>query len=206
MRIPCREKNAPKIPVPVRLVSQRMGPVPAHFGPTPRGHFGFRHCLRRSDRPNEPTLTSILRRGGPKRAVPPVYARKATQNNAWNSGGDLPIVGMPGLLKLAEWCRLRRETVKYMPSRGRATVDGAYDKWWDGVQPGLVNEDAVGPKVNPFKELLREAVRRGAGKEGWKSIRHRQPERCSRSSRDNGESGDLDLFSAPFNLMLVIFR
>ena len=32
-------------------------------------------------------------------------------------------------------------------------LDAAYDKWWDAVQPGLVNEDAVGPKVNPFKEL-----------------------------------------------------
>jgi hypothetical protein len=28
----------------------------------------------------------------------------------------------------------------------------AYDKWWDAVQPGKVNENAVGPKVNPFKE------------------------------------------------------
>jgi arylsulfatase len=28
----------------------------------------------------------------------------------------------------------------------------AYEKWWADVQPDLVNEDAVGPKVNPFKE------------------------------------------------------
>ncbi len=27
-----------------------------------------------------------------------------------------------------------------------------YDEWWDAVQPMLINEDAVGPKVNPFKE------------------------------------------------------
>ncbi len=32
-------------------------------------------------------------------------------------------------------------------------LDTAYDKWWDSVQPQLVNENAVGPKVNPFKEL-----------------------------------------------------
>jgi arylsulfatase len=32
-------------------------------------------------------------------------------------------------------------------------LDRAYDRWWDSVQPCLVNEDAVGPKVNPFKEL-----------------------------------------------------
>lgn len=31
-------------------------------------------------------------------------------------------------------------------------LSAAYDKWWDGVQPDLVNESAVGPKVNPFKE------------------------------------------------------
>lgn len=29
----------------------------------------------------------------------------------------------------------------------------AYDLWWRDVQPLLVNEDAVGPKQNPFKEL-----------------------------------------------------
>jgi arylsulfatase A-like enzyme len=28
----------------------------------------------------------------------------------------------------------------------------AYDRWWDDIQPDLVNENAVGPKVNPFKE------------------------------------------------------
>ncbi len=32
-------------------------------------------------------------------------------------------------------------------------LDTAYDKWWTAVQPGLVNEDAVGPEVNPLKEL-----------------------------------------------------
>lgn len=33
-----------------------------------------------------------------------------------------------------------------------AKLRAAYDKWWTDVQPLLVNEDAVGPKVNPFKE------------------------------------------------------
>jgi arylsulfatase len=35
-------------------------------------------------------------------------------------------------------------------------LDGAYDRWWDAVQAGLVNEGAVGPKVNPFKELYEQ--------------------------------------------------
>jgi len=28
----------------------------------------------------------------------------------------------------------------------------AYDQWWEEILPALENEDAVGPKVNPFKE------------------------------------------------------
>ena len=32
-------------------------------------------------------------------------------------------------------------------------LDAAYDKWWESLPPLLVNENAVGPKVNPFKEL-----------------------------------------------------
>lgn len=34
-----------------------------------------------------------------------------------------------------------------------AKLRAAYDKWWDETLPLMVNEDAVGPKVNPFKEL-----------------------------------------------------
>jgi arylsulfatase len=29
----------------------------------------------------------------------------------------------------------------------------AYDQWWSEILPALENEDAVGPKENPFKEL-----------------------------------------------------
>lgn len=29
----------------------------------------------------------------------------------------------------------------------------AYDKWWDDVQPLLVNEDVTAPTINPFQEL-----------------------------------------------------
>jgi arylsulfatase len=32
----------------------------------------------------------------------------------------------------------------------------AYDQWWEKIQPLLVNEDAVGPKVNSFKALYWE--------------------------------------------------
>ncbi|HUP87762.1 MAG TPA: arylsulfatase [Longimicrobiales bacterium] len=32
----------------------------------------------------------------------------------------------------------------------------AYDDWWQSVLPHLENEDAVGPKENPFKQIYRE--------------------------------------------------
>ncbi|HRI15433.1 MAG TPA: arylsulfatase [Verrucomicrobiota bacterium] len=32
-------------------------------------------------------------------------------------------------------------------------LSSQYDAWWNSVQPGLVNESAVGPAINPFKEL-----------------------------------------------------
>jgi hypothetical protein len=34
-----------------------------------------------------------------------------------------------------------------------AKLSAEYEQWWQSVQPQLVNEDAAGPKVNPFKEL-----------------------------------------------------
>ncbi len=37
-----------------------------------------------------------------------------------------------------------------------ARLDTAYDKWWASVVPMMVNEKAVGPKVNPFKKLFWE--------------------------------------------------
>ncbi|MCX7007868.1 MAG: arylsulfatase [Kiritimatiellaeota bacterium] len=34
-----------------------------------------------------------------------------------------------------------------------ASLRAAYDKWWNETLPLLVNENAVGPKINPMKEL-----------------------------------------------------
>ena len=34
-----------------------------------------------------------------------------------------------------------------------ATLRAAYEQWWNDVQPLLVNEDVVAPKMNPLKEL-----------------------------------------------------
>ena len=34
-----------------------------------------------------------------------------------------------------------------------AKLRAAYDRWWNDTLPQLENEDAIGPKINPFKEL-----------------------------------------------------
>jgi arylsulfatase A-like enzyme len=34
-----------------------------------------------------------------------------------------------------------------------ATLRATYDQWWTDVQPMLINENVVGPKMNPMKEL-----------------------------------------------------
>ena len=34
-----------------------------------------------------------------------------------------------------------------------AKLRAAYDRWWNEVQPLLVNENVVGPKMNPFKAM-----------------------------------------------------
>ncbi len=44
-----------------------------------------------------------------------------------------------------------------------AKLRAAYDKWWTDVQPLLVNEDAVGPKVNPYHELYWKQFGGGPG-------------------------------------------
>ena len=34
-----------------------------------------------------------------------------------------------------------------------ADLRRSYDHWWNEIQPDLINENAIGPKINPFKEL-----------------------------------------------------
>jgi arylsulfatase A-like enzyme len=49
-------------------------------------------------------------------------------------------------------------------------LTAAYDKWWADVQPMLVNETAVGPKVNPFKELYWKQFGGGPSEEDIKQM------------------------------------
>ena len=43
-------------------------------------------------------------------------------------------------------------------------LSGEYDKWWATLPPYLVNEDAVPPKENPFKELFWKQFGKPKGK------------------------------------------
>lgn len=44
-----------------------------------------------------------------------------------------------------------------------ARMEAEYDHWWESVQPQLVNENAVGPAVNPFKALYEQQFGAGQG-------------------------------------------
>lgn len=46
-----------------------------------------------------------------------------------------------------------------------ARLTAEFDRWWDSVQPQLVNEKAVGPEVNPFKKLYWEQFGKPPGLE-----------------------------------------
>jgi arylsulfatase len=39
----------------------------------------------------------------------------------------------------------------------------AYDEWWDSILPCLENEDAVGPKTNPYHDMYYKQFGRGEG-------------------------------------------
>lgn len=46
----------------------------------------------------------------------------------------------------------KTNVIERFPEAARE-LEAAYDAWWEELRPDLVNEDAVGPAVNPFKEL-----------------------------------------------------
>jgi arylsulfatase len=43
-------------------------------------------------------------------------------------------------------------------------LDAAYSNWWASLASGLINEKAVGPPVNPFKELYLKQFSETPGK------------------------------------------
>ena len=51
----------------------------------------------------------------------------------------------------------------------------AYDPWWESVQPMLINEKAVGPRLNPFKELF---WKRFGGQPSEEDLRLMDPKRA----------------------------
>jgi len=61
-----------------------------------------------------------------------------------------------------------------------ATLRAAYDRWWEEILPCLENENAVGPKVNPFKELY---WRQFGGGPDEALLRAMDPEQALRPTR-----------------------
>ncbi len=61
-------------------------------------------------------------------------------------------------------------------------LDHEYDRWWESVQPQLVNEDAVAPAENPFKTLFNQqfaAVKSPTDSEGTKKIATDSPKKAA---------------------------
>jgi arylsulfatase A-like enzyme len=58
------------------------------------------------------------------------------------------------------------EQKNVLPQHPEAFKDmkAAYDRWWQDIQPGLVNENADGPQFNPFHELYWKQFGGGPGK------------------------------------------
>lgn len=51
-------------------------------------------------------------------------------------------------------------------------LGNTYDQWWVSVQPQLVNENAVGPAMNPFKELYQKQFGVAPSPEEMKQMDH----------------------------------
>ena len=65
-----------------------------------------------------------------------------------------------------------------------ARLRAAYDEWWSEVLPRLENEDAIGPKINPFKALYWKQF--GGGPDEA-LLRQMDPDPANRS--ENGRPG-----------------
>ncbi|QDU86695.1 Arylsulfatase [Pirellulimonas nuda] len=63
-----------------------------------------------------------------------------------------------------------------------AELRAAYDQWWQDVQPLLVNEDVVAPKMNPLKELYWELF--GGGPD--EAMRRRMDPTLTAAGGNNG--------------------
>ena len=81
----------------------------------------------------------------------------------------LPVKAVPEFLKgtiledtdLIETDReQKRDVLKDHPEIA-AKLTQAYERWWTEVLPMMVNENAKGPQVNPFKELYRKQFGQG---------------------------------------------
>jgi arylsulfatase A-like enzyme len=92
------------------------------------------------------TLIHHVGRWAPGKAARAKYAKCAIQNSRYT------LVNNKELYDLKADPGETKNVIAEHPDVV-AALSAAYDQWWNDVQPLLVNEDAVGPKINPMKEL-----------------------------------------------------
>jgi arylsulfatase len=91
------------------------------------------------------TLVHHVGRWAKSKAADSKHAKSAIQNSRFTLVNNTELYDLkadPG----------QRTNVLAAHAEEAAKLRTAYDQWWSEVQPMLVNEAAVGPKVNPFKE------------------------------------------------------
>ena len=89
------------------------------------------------------------------------FTQTVMESNSWlavfqiqDVFGQTARFNTPGSVATTNWSHRLPQTVKQL--------DAEYDRWWESVQPQLVNEDAVAPNVNPFRELFEKQFGGGA--------------------------------------------
>ena len=66
-----------------------------------------------------------------------------------------------------------------------AKLRAAYDQWWTEVQPLLVNENVVGPKMNPMKELYWKQFGGGPDEKLLQRMEPKNPAETTNSPKKN---------------------
>lgn len=94
----------------------------------------------------ERTLVAHVGRWAPGKTAEAKYANCSIQNSRFT------LVDNRELYDLKEDPGETKNVIDQHPEVV-AELREAYDRWWDDVQPLLVNEEALGPRINPFKEL-----------------------------------------------------
>ena len=117
------------------------------------------------------------------------YQMASVRNTRWSLVSEQAKDGQPTwqLFDLAADYGQKNNVIAQHPEVVRE-LSGAFDRWWAECLPLMVNEEAVGPRVNPFQELyykqfggaptaeaLEQMDPEGPKARNWQSPRGRKP-------------------------------